>query len=47
VECLLKARTVKSAEMAVAMEWLRKCHVSIATILHATMEVPLAMVFSV
>jgi hypothetical protein len=46
VACLLKARMVEPAEMAVAREQLCKCHVSVATFAHAKIEVPLRTVFS-
>jgi hypothetical protein len=45
--CLLKASIVEPAETAVARERLCKCHVSIATVAHATVEVLLGKVFSV
>jgi hypothetical protein len=47
VACLLKARTVEPAETATARERLCKSHVSVATVVQATMEVPLKMVFSI
>jgi hypothetical protein len=46
VACLLKARIVDPAETAVARERLCKCHVSLATVAHTTIEVLLGMVFS-
>jgi hypothetical protein len=46
VTCLLKARIVEPAEMAVAREWLCKRHVSIATAVYTTMEVLPGTVFS-
>jgi hypothetical protein len=46
VACLLKARIGEPAEMAIARKRLCKCHVSVATVAHATMEVPLQTMFS-
>jgi hypothetical protein len=45
VACLLKARIVKPAETAVAKERFCKRHTSVATVTHATIEVPLGTVF--
>jgi hypothetical protein len=46
VACLLKARIVKPAETAVARERLCKHHVSIAAVVHTTVEALLGTVFS-
>jgi hypothetical protein len=46
VACLPKGRIVETAKTAVTRERLCKCHVSVATVVHATMEVPIGTVFS-
>jgi hypothetical protein len=47
VACLLKARTVKPAETAVARQWLSSHNVMATTDMHTTMEELLEAVFAV
>jgi hypothetical protein len=47
VACLLKARIVKIAEIAVATQWLSSRHVMAPTGTHVTIEEMLEAVFSV